>query len=179
MQVDTHIQDGRTDFDFLFGDWHIYNRRLRERLKGSNSWEEFEGTSKARPILGGLGNFDEVTFYRRTGSTHGTTLRLFDVTSKQWRIYWADGSQGTLDVPMVGSFIDGCGEFYAQELFENKPIFSRFIWTVVSKEECHWEQAFSVDGGKSWETNWTMALTRISQKTLGSSLLSACAQRIA
>ena len=32
----------------------------------------------------------------------------------------------------------------------------RFIWTAVSPTTCRWEQAFSADGERSWETNWTM-----------------------
>src|SRR4029077_16529640 len=47
------------DFDFLMGSWHVRNLRLRERLAGSNDWEEFEATSVARPLLDGLGNEDE------------------------------------------------------------------------------------------------------------------------
>ncbi len=161
MQAEQTIQDGRRDFDFLMGNWHIHNRRLQGRLKGSTIWEEFDTTSTAFPILGGLGNFDEITFDPAMGTKHGATLRLFDVASQQWRIYWADGSRGVLDVPMVGSFVNGRGEFYAQELFEGKAIFSRFIWTVVSVDACRWEQAFSPDGGTTWETNWTMDFTRI------------------
>jgi hypothetical protein len=92
----------------------------------------------------------------------GVTLRLFDIEHQQWRIYWAaDRSGGVLDVPMVGSFKDGRGEFYAQELFEGKAIFSRFIWTVFSEDKCRWEQAFSPDGGQTWETNWMADFTRV------------------
>src|SRR5260370_30717192 len=126
MQTEQMVRDGRVDFDFLMGSWHVQNRRLRERLKGSTSWEEFDGTVTAHPILGGLGNFDEVIFNREKGTTQGVTLRLFDVATQLWRIYWADGSQGMLDVPMVGAFDNGRGEFYAQEIFEGKTIFSRF-----------------------------------------------------
>jgi hypothetical protein len=161
LQTQVEVLDGRVDFDFLMGEWNVYNRRLRERLKGSTEWEEFDGRVLVRPILGGLGNFDEVAFNRITGVGRGATLRLFDIASQQWRIYWADGSRGALDVPMVGSFVRGRGEFYAQELFESRAIFSRFIWLVVSDDACEWEQAFSPDGGKTWETNWTMDLTRI------------------
>jgi hypothetical protein len=160
MQATTTIQDGRTDFDFLMGSWKGHNRRLRERLKGSSEWEEFASTLTAHPILGGMGNFDETTFYREQGITHGAALRLFDPSTHQWRIYWADGVHGALDVPMIGAFKEGRGEFYSQELFEGKAIFVRFVWTVMSADECHWEQAFSTDGGKAWETNWTMAFTR-------------------
>ena len=64
-------QDGRADFDFLVGSWKVHNRRLRERLKGSNSWEEFEGASVARKILGRLGNIDEITLDRASGRMEG------------------------------------------------------------------------------------------------------------
>jgi hypothetical protein len=161
MQIEQSVQDGRVDFDFWMGTWKGYNRRLRERLKGSTSWEEFESTATVYPILGGLGNFDEVKFERETGTKQGMTLRLFDVESQQWRIYWADGSRGVLDVPMIGAFENGRGEFFAQEIFEGKAIFSRFIWTVISHDACRWEQAFSTDGGSTWETNWTMEFTRV------------------
>jgi hypothetical protein len=32
---------------------------------------------------------------------------------------------------------------------------------VLSDESANWEQAFSTDDGKTWETNWTMDETRI------------------
>ena len=162
MQTEQIVKDGRLDFDFLIGDWEGHQRRLRERLKGSTDWEEFESDLSVRSILGGLGNFDEITFHRESGTMIGVTLRLFDIESQQWRIYWAaDRSGGVLDVPMVGGFKDGRGEFYAQELFEGKAIFSRFIWTVLTEETCRWEQAFSPDAGKTWETNWTADFKRV------------------
>ena len=34
-----------SDFDFWMGTWTVQNRRLRERLAGSDEWEEFEATS--------------------------------------------------------------------------------------------------------------------------------------
>ena len=48
VQAERIEQDGRADFDFFVGRWKVHNRRLRERLKGSTDWEEFEGTSVAR-----------------------------------------------------------------------------------------------------------------------------------
>lgn len=155
------IHDGRRDFDFFMGKWKVHNRRLRERLKGCTDWEEFEATCAARPILGGLGNFDETTMQRDTGILRGATLRLFNPATQEWSIYWSSSASPKLDIPMVGSFKDGRGEFYAHEPFEGKMIFSRFIWTVFSHESCRWEQAFSPDGGKTWETNWYMDNTRL------------------
>jgi hypothetical protein len=152
--------DGRADFDFLIGTWQGHNRRLKERLKGCTEWEEFGSTLTCRKILGGAGNLDEATMNRASGTSYGQTLRLYDPASRQWRIYWASHLTGALDVPMIGGFRDGRGEFYDQELFEGRAIFVRFLWTVQSADRCRWEQAFSEDGGRTWETNWTMDWTR-------------------
>ena len=154
-------QDGRNDFDFFIGRWKGRNRRLRERLKGSNEWEEFVGISVARKILGGIGHMDEVTFHRETGYTEGVTLRLFDPKSQEWYIYWGSSAGGLLELPMVGRFENGRGEFYAHEVFENRHVYSRFIWCDITENACHWEQAFSIDGGRTWETNWTADFTRL------------------
>jgi hypothetical protein len=62
---------------------------------------------------------------------------------------------------MIGKFEDGRGEFYAHEVFENRHVYSRFIWSEITEASCRWEQAFSIDGGKTWETNWIADFTRL------------------
>src|SRR4051812_31786700 len=99
IEVETE-PDGRADFDFLMGRWRLHNRRLKERLKGSDSWEEFEGESYARKTLNGLGNIDEVTNERASSTFQGLTLRLYDPRSRQWSIYWVDSVYGVLQLPM-------------------------------------------------------------------------------
>jgi len=160
MQQARRERDGRADFDFLMGSWDVQHRRLHERLKGSTSWEEFAGTSIARPLLGGLGNIDENIMERAGGRMQGMTLRLYDPLSQQWSLYWADSVNVALQPPMIGGFVQGHGEFYDQELFEGRAIFCRFIWSDITATACRWEQAFSADGGTSWETNWIMEFTR-------------------
>lgn len=152
--------DGRNDFDFLIGTWKVYHRRLVERLKGCTEWEEFEGDTVDRKTLNGLGNLDENILHRKTGSVHAMSLRLFNPESKEWSIYWSTDQTGTLDVPMIGGFMDGLGEFYSQEIFEGQHIYSRFIWSKITANSAQWEQAFSMDGGKAWETNWVMEFER-------------------
>jgi hypothetical protein len=159
MTDTTH--DGSRDFDFFIGKWNVRHRRLRERLKGSTSWEEFDGVSTAQLILDGIGNFDEITLERETGRVVGCTLRLFNSKTQEWSIHWSSSLTGTLDVPMIGAFKDGRGVFYAQETHEGKHVFSRFIWSEMTEKSCKWEQALSEDGGRTWETNWTMHFTRI------------------
>jgi hypothetical protein len=153
-------RDGRKDFDFLLGSWKIQHQRLRERLKECTEWEEFEGTSKVRSILGGLGNMDELIIDRASGQVQAVTVRLYNPATDEWSIYWTASSHpGRMDVPMVGRFDGPRGEFYSQEVFEGRYIFNRFIWNVDSSDSCRWEQAFSADGGKTWEINWTMKFT--------------------
>ncbi len=160
MQEAHIVRDGRADFDFLIGRWNVLHRRLRERLKGSSSWEEFVGTSVARPLFGGLGNIDENSMDRASGRLEGMTVRLYNPLSQQWSLYWADSASVVLQPPMIGGFVDGRGEFYDQELFEGRAIFSRFIWSDITANSCRWEQAFSADGGRAWEINWVMEFIR-------------------
>jgi hypothetical protein len=160
MTHEDTLQDSRRDFDFFMGSWKVHHRRLRERLKGCTDWEEFEGTTVARPLPGVLGNVDESDLYRDGGIMYGMTLRLFNPAAQQWYLYWAASTTNKLDIPMIGSFKNGIGEFYAQEPFEGRAIYSRFIWSKITPTSCQWEQAFSPDGGKTWETNWIMENTR-------------------
>ena|ERR1051325_2721327 len=153
--------DGRNDFDFLIGTWKVHHFRLAERLKGSTDWEEFEGNTVDKKLLNGLGNMDENILHRKTGAIHAISLRLFNPISKEWSIYWSTDLTGTLDVPMIGGFKNEHGTFYSQEVFEGQHIYNRFIWSKITATSCQWEQAFSIDGGKTWETNWIMEFERI------------------
>jgi NIPSNAP len=154
-----HMQ-GASDFDFLIGDWRVHHRRLKERLANSQEWIEFDGTCASRKILGGLGNMDENLLNMPDRSYSAVTVRTYDPAKEQWSIWWFDSrNAGQLDPPVVGRFENGVGSFYAEDNFKGKPIRVRFLWTQLSTTP-HWEQAFSSDGGKTWETNWTMDFTR-------------------
>jgi hypothetical protein len=162
MEKNMHPEnDARNDFDFLIGTWKVHHRSLKQRLKGSTEWLEFDGDTVCRKILNGLGNLDENIIQRKTGPVHALTLRLFNPASREWSIYWSTDLTGALDVPMIGGFKDGRGEFYSQEVFENRHIYNRFIWSKITASSCQWEQAFSIDGGKTWETNWIMEFERV------------------
>jgi hypothetical protein len=148
---------GASDFDFFIGDWSVLHRQRRRRLAGNDEWIEFGGTVRAARILNGSGNIDDNLLEHPGGAYRAATLRSFDPASGKWSIWWLDGRRpGRLDVPMVGSFSDGVGRFYADDMFEGRPIRVRFLWTQVQHDRCRWEQAFSGDGGVSWETNWIM-----------------------
>jgi hypothetical protein len=153
-------QDGRADFDFFIGSWKLRNRVLREWLKGSTSWEEFGGTSVVRKVLGGLGHIEEVTLERASGATGELVVRLFDPQTQQWSIYEADASSGLDPRPVIATFKNGRIEGYAHTSWEGMYIFRRVIWSDITGDSFHWEQAFSADGGTAWETNWIADFVR-------------------
>ena len=147
------------DFDFWLGSWQVHNWRLRERLGGSDEWEEFEATSVARPLLDGLGNEDEFRT-DHDGGFIGMSFRFFDPAARRWSIYWADSRRpGVLDPPVFGRFDGDIGVFEGQDTFAGRPIVVRFTWSGVTTPTPRWEQAFSADGGLTWETNWVMEFT--------------------
>ena len=149
------------DFDFLHGHWLVHNRRLRERLVGSTDWDAFDGMQVCRPILGGYGNEDElVTDAFGEHRFIGMTIRLFDPHKREWSIYWVDNRSVQLQPPVRGRFEHGVGTFLGRDTHAGTPVLARFTWTPISDDRARWEQAFSVDEGASWETNWIMELTR-------------------
>jgi len=91
-----------------------------------------------KKLLNGLAHCNEVVMNRESGPAHGFTLRLFDVKSQEWSIYWTAGASGMLDVPMVGKFNEGVGEFYSQEVFEGRHIFCRFTWSKITVDSARW-----------------------------------------
>ena len=147
------------DFDFLVGRWDVVNRRLVRRHVGGDDWDEFPGTSVAHRFFDGAGSFDEMTCPTRGFS--GSSLRILDPATGDWSIYWMNSRRGVLEVPpMVGRFADGVGTFLADDTDEGRPIRCRFVWSGITPTSCRWEQAFSTDGERSWETNWVMEFTR-------------------
>lgn len=149
------------DFDFLFGRWHVQHRRLATRLADSQDWQQFEGSTVAHALMDGHANVDDNLLYLPGGSYRAVSMRSFDPDTGRWAIWWLDGRHPhQLDVPVTGTFENGVGTFSAVDQFNGKPILVRFRWTQTQTESPLWEQAFSPDGGLTWEANWTMRFTR-------------------
>jgi hypothetical protein len=148
------------DFDFWFGRWDVRNRWLKRRLAGSDDWEEFPATVTARPLLDGVGNEDEFRT-DHAGGFVGMSFRFFDPERRRWSIYWADSRRpGELDPPVFGTFSGDTGLFEGEDVYRGRPILVRFTWSGITTDTPRWEQSFSDDGGREWETNWVMDFSR-------------------
>jgi hypothetical protein len=153
--------DGRHDFDFEIGTWHTHLKRLQHPLTGSMSWIEYDGTSVIRKIWDGRANLVELEVDGPTGHIEGLSLRLYNPQSHQWTLNFANSAGGTMSVPTSGEFKNGRGEFYDQEPFNGRAILVRNVFSDIAANSYRFEQAFSDDGGKTWEVNWVAVDTRV------------------
>jgi hypothetical protein len=153
-------RDGQHDFDFEFGTWSARVSRLSKPLTGSKTWIEYAGPSIVSRVWDGHANLGEIDLAGPAGRIRGLSLRLYDPATRQWRISWASINDGLLGTPMVGGFANGRGEFYNQETFDGRAIFVRFVFSEITAKSFRLEQAFSADGGRSWEANWIAQFSR-------------------
>lgn len=151
---------GQHDFDFLFGKWRVHCHRLVHPLSQSNDWIDFDGTLDTQPLWSGKANLTILEADPPGGHLEGMDIRVYNPHSQQWSVYWTSSDSPSLGIPVVGEFKDGRGEFFDQETYRNRAILVRYLWSEIKEDSWRWEQAFSVDGGKTWETNWINTCVR-------------------
>jgi hypothetical protein len=160
-------RDGQKDFDFEIGTWKTHLKRLQRPLTGSTTWVEYEGTTVVRKVWDGRANLVELDVNGPAGRIEALSLRLYNPESRQWSLNFAGVGSGTLSPPTIGEFKNGRGEFYNQETLNGRAILVRFVISDITPTSCRFEQAFSDDGGKTWEVNWIAVDTRIEQEKSG------------
>jgi hypothetical protein len=156
------VHDEQHDFDFAFGTWNTHIRRLKDPLSGSTTWLEYDGVHTIRRVSGGRANLGELEADGPAGHIEALSARLYDPQTHLWRVSYGNSRDGSLSRPMVGQFKDGHGEFYGQETFKGRQVLVREVYSPLDSKRRHLEIAYSADGGRSWETNWSMVDTLVS-----------------
>lgn len=148
------------DFDFLNGYFDVRHRQRKQVLAGCDEWLEYDGTSTARTYFDGQISIDEMRF--PTKGMYGLSLRLFDPANEKWSIWWVNSTTMQLYPPVQGGWTaDGSRcRLVGDDTLDGRPILCSYEWSDITDDSGHWEQAYSADGGKTWETNWTMDFTR-------------------
>lgn len=159
----TAPRDGNRDFDFEIGSWKTQLKRRLRPLTGSNEWVEYEGTSIVTKVLGGRANLVELDVKGTAGRIEGMSLRLYNPEARQWSLNFSNVRSGTLSPPVIGEFKNGRGEFYGADTLGSRAILVRFVISDITPKSAKFEQAFSDDGGKTWEVNWIATDTRIKE----------------
>lgn len=160
VQADV-VRDGQRDFDFEIGTWKTQLKRRLKPLTGSTSWVEYEGTTVVKQLLGGRANTAELLVAGPAGRIEGVSLRLYNPRTKQWSLNYASTADGAMTPPVIGGFGGGRGTFYADDTLGDRPIRVRFVISDITANSAHFEQAFSADGGKTWEVNWIATDARV------------------
>ena len=160
------LRDGQHDFDFHFGHWRTHISRLEHPLTGSTTWLKYEGTLAARKVWDGRAQLEELEADGPTGHMEDALLFLYNPQSHQWSLNAAASSDGTMGQPMFGEFKNGRGEFFDQEPFKGRTILVRQVWSDITPTSHRFEQSFSEDGGKTWESNFIAMLTREERPSL-------------
>jgi hypothetical protein len=157
------VHDGSRDFGPQIGRWHTELRRLAHPLSGSPAeWIRYSGTTTVTPVWDGKANLAELEVQGPAGHIEGLSMRLYDPTSRQWRLYYSNSRFGTLiGEPTVGQFTNGRGEFYSSDTLDGRSILVRFVIAPESPDTIHFEQSYSADGGRTWEANWIATDTRL------------------
>ncbi len=154
------LRDGQHDFDFDFGRWKTRSSRLLHPLTGSTTWVDMDGTTVVSKVWGGRANLAEFKADGPAGHLELLSLRTYNPAARQWSLAFATPNVGVLGTPSVGEFTNGRGVFYDQEPINGKSVLVRFsIWGITANT-AQSEQAFSNDGGKTWEVNWINRYTR-------------------
>jgi hypothetical protein len=158
LKVTASASSSQNDFDFLVGKWKMYNRRLNRRLENCKDWTEFESRDENSKILNGIGDIDTYKTSEMPGMVgtpfEGFTLRIFNLQTRLWSLYWVANNRGVLDPPQVGSFENNVGHFFAKDTYKGKNVIVVFRWDARDKYKPVWSQAYSADNGKTWEWNW-------------------------
>jgi len=158
-------RDGQHDFDFDIGTWKTHVSRLLHPLTGSKTWVELDGTTIVRKVWDGRANLAELEADGAAGHLEVLSLRLYDPQAHQWSLNTANSNGGTISVPTVGEFKNGRGEFFDTEPVNGRSILVRNVWSDINVNSCRFEQAFSNDGGKTWEVNWIAVDTRVKDES--------------
>ena len=153
--------DGQRDFDWEIGNWKTQLKRRLHPLTGSNEWIEYTGTTTVRKVWGGDANLVELDVKGPAGRIEGLALRLYNPESRQWSLNFANRKMGALVPPTIGEFNNGRGEFYNSDTLNGRAILVRFVMSDITTDSARFEQSFSADGGKTWESNWIAVDTKL------------------
>lgn len=147
------------DFDFAIGDFGTRILHLQHTPGRPDDWTVWTGRVVAAKVWGGRANIQDIEVSTPSGPIEELRLCLFQPRLRQWYLYWADSGDGVLAAPMIGGFAGGAGRFYDQEDYKSRTIFVRDLYSQITPRSYQWQQAFSSDGGTTWEPNWNVTLT--------------------
>jgi hypothetical protein len=152
--------DGQNAFDFFPGTWTGRNRKISNYLSETGDWVEFESITKSWMLWNGRGNMDETVSHEPGGDVTGSAIRVFDPVTKLWAIYFLSPGNLQISPPRMGRFLEGIGEFSGRDTYNGQQVMAKSRWERIDPGSPRWEQAISVDCGKTWKINWIIEFSK-------------------
>ena len=143
------------DFDYQFGTWNVYVKRLIQTPGGAPRWVDYSGTHVVTPLWNGRANIGVLEISGPSGSIEGMQLRLYNPATKRWSLSFASSNDGQLQRPSTGYFHNGIGEFRNTETIDGKSVIVRSESRVITATSYRDVISRSYDGGKTWTPVWT------------------------
>jgi hypothetical protein len=148
------------DFDFLIGQWKVFNTRLSKWLCECSEWVSFESYHTEQRRNSGHGNF-AIHEYKVDNTLHERSIiRQYDDHYNFWKIDRMDNMSALAMPSLKGTFWHNKGSFLSKGIFDGQDVSVWVEWTKICKNYAYWEQALSKDEGKTWELNWMMEFYR-------------------
>lgn len=154
--------DGAHDFDFARGAWHTHVTQILNPFDGGNRTSTMDGTKIAKPVWDGRAWLEEIEADGKDGHWEGATLFVYNPKAGQWSQQYIDSS-GAFELPTIGSFKDGRGEFFGTTVYNGQTVLTRGVWSDITPDSHRFEIDYSRDGGRSWAASFKAYLTRIKQ----------------
>jgi hypothetical protein len=152
--------DGKHDLDSLAGTWKGHTKYRAHPFTGSDTWVESDGIETFQNIWDGA--MLELSEGPSTNGPVGLMLYTYNPQGHQWSVYFANRKDGKVGLPNVGEFRNGRGEFFVQDTLNGKSLLNRYVWSQVASSSPHFEESWSSDGGRTWETVRIVDLARVS-----------------
>ena len=144
---------GVSQGDFYSPRHHHNFEQIRVGLEGTLDYDR-DGKMSA----GVVGYFPEGIYYgpqsQNPDEVATAAVLQFAGASGSGYLSNAEVRAGMEELKKHGEFKNGVGDFYAQDSWDNRGIFIRYEWSGAAAGAPHFEQAYSADGGKTWEPNW-------------------------
>jgi len=155
--------DGEHDFDSLAGTWKGHTKYRAHPFAGSDTWIESDGTESFQKLWDGA--MLELSAAASANGPVGLMLYTYNPQSHQWYVYFANRKDGKVGLPNVGEFRNGQGEFFVQDTLNGKSLLNRYVWSQIASSSPHFEESWSSDGGRTWESVRIVDLARVSDDT--------------
>ncbi len=149
----------RHAFDYQFGAWRVHVSRLLDPGGTSPHWVQYDGTHVVTSLLDGA-NIGVLEVAGRAGSIEGLQLRAYDPSTRQWKLSFASASDGKVQRPAVGRFVNGTGVFLDATRIGGRAARVRTVATRLNETTYRDAIEYST-GGRTWHPLWIASYTKI------------------